>query len=87
MDDLIALVRRYQWFDPETGAHNARRNDKEYAAYLGVSQPYISGFYAGHYTAPWKIIVAFLSRFPMACPEMCDVLSRLYGDQPPREAA
>lgn len=67
MEDFLALVRLYQ----------AGRTDKDYAAALGVSQPYLSKFYAGQVGRPWALLIGFLAAYPDACPVMCRILARM----------
>lgn len=56
LDRLIALTRKYQSYNPETGAFDVRRHDSAYSRLLGVRPQYIHRIYGGVIAEPWQLV-------------------------------
>jgi len=84
MQQLIELVRRYQYTDPVTGAFVGVMENQDYARLLGVHPSQLSRFYNGQVERPWAIVRSFLRRYPQAATE---VASALADDREPAEVA
>lgn len=76
MEDRIALIRRYQSYNPATRRFDLERTQDEYAALLGLSQSYLSRLYSGERRMAGKAVIALLQRFPEAAEQIAHAVSR-----------
>lgn len=73
--DMVALLRRYQAYDPATGRFDKARTNREYAALLGVHESYLSRLYNGERPVKLGAVRGFSRAFPHASHELFAALT------------
>lgn len=68
--NLVELVRRYQGYDPITGAFGLTRTNDAYAAQLGIHPSNLTRLYRGTVDSSPTVIRALLRTFPQAANEI-----------------
>lgn len=77
----VALLIKYQMFDPETGEFNYPRTNRDYADLLGVHESTLSKFYTGKEPVGIKALEGLAHAFPQAWPELGPALATARGER------
>lgn len=72
----LALLIKYQRFDPDTGRFDYPRTNREYADMLGVHESTLSKFYALKEPVGLKALEGLAHAFPQAQPELGPALAQ-----------
>jgi len=71
----VALLIKYQMFNPETGRFDCPRTNREYADLLGIHESTLSKFYKAHEPVGIKALEGLAHAFPQAWPELGPALA------------
>ncbi len=72
---LTEIIRRYQSYNPDTGAFDSPRGMREYARLLGVNNGQLSQILNGIQRPGLKVIAALARTFPAAAAEIAEALA------------
>ncbi len=72
--DLVALLKKYQAFNPETGEFDEPRTNRDYARLLGVHESSLSRAYDGLQPVNLRMVQGLLQTFPEASDLAAEVL-------------
>lgn len=75
MVPAVAVLKRWQSYNPATGAFDLARTNREYADVLGVHESSLSKIYAGQTPAGLKPLVGLARAFPEAAPELARAMA------------
>jgi transcriptional regulator with XRE-family HTH domain len=67
---LAQIIRRYQSYNPETGAFDAERSANEYARLLGVNHSTLSLIYSGARNPGISVVRGLARAFPAAAGDL-----------------
>jgi hypothetical protein len=72
--DRVALLQRWQTYNPATGQFDQPRTNRAFAALIGVHESYLSRAYAGLQPVGEKALVRLARTFPLAREEVASVM-------------
>lgn len=70
----LALIKKYQSYNPITGQFDQSRTNRDYANLLGIHESYLSKAYAGLHPIGMKALVGLMRAFPAAVNEMAQAM-------------
>lgn len=72
---FVAILAKYQRYNPTTGAFDVERTDAEYARVIGISQPQLSLIYSGARQPGMSVMQRLARTFPAAATEIAEAMS------------
>ncbi len=70
------IIRRYQSYNPDTGAFDKPRNLTEYAAELGINYVYLSQIYGGARNPGMETFGKLMRTFPQAADDIARQMAK-----------